>query len=169
MKEVKVESNYYVLGDATREEEVVMLLKNDDKYLLIRKEFYPEGIYRLPGGGIDDGETPEEALHREVMEEFNREVSSLEYLGKYTYKLSDSETTIVFTSHCFLVEVPKEVDLKEDEEHAGYKWIGLDEFPKYIKLIKTIPPHEEGLKDWSAWGKFRALAFEFVESALRNR
>lgn len=38
--------------------------------------------YFLPGGGVDEGETPEEALHRELMEECGLEITGLEWHGE---------------------------------------------------------------------------------------
>lgn len=37
----------------------------------------------FPGGKVEEGERPEEAAHREVMEETGGEVSNLKYVGQY--------------------------------------------------------------------------------------
>jgi ADP-ribose pyrophosphatase YjhB (NUDIX family) len=46
------------------------IIKNDSKILLTLKKSGPyEGLWGLPGGGIEFNETPEEALKRELIEE----------------------------------------------------------------------------------------------------
>ncbi|MFC3773825.1 NUDIX domain-containing protein [Paenibacillus sp. GCM10012303] len=40
------------------------------------------GHYFLPGGGMDEGETPEECLRREVLEETGYQIKIGAYIGK---------------------------------------------------------------------------------------
>jgi ADP-ribose pyrophosphatase YjhB (NUDIX family) len=46
-----------------------LLLDPADHVLLVRFEFPTASIWALPGGGLDDGETPEVGLRRELHEE----------------------------------------------------------------------------------------------------
>lgn len=56
--------------------------------LLTTHQADPELEYQLPGGGIDPGEQPIAALHREVMEETGWHIANLRRLGafrRFTY------------------------------------------------------------------------------------
>ena len=51
--------------------------------LLVTHQSRPEPEYQLPGGGIDPGESPAQALHREVYEETGWRISDIRRLGAY--------------------------------------------------------------------------------------
>ena len=68
-----------------------ILLGHDDRALLLRRAKDPgKGKLGLPGGFVDIGETAEDALRREIREEVNLEVSTLEFLctlpNEYQYR-----------------------------------------------------------------------------------
>ena len=54
-----------LLRDAAR----AILLDPDDRLLLVRFEFPDRGLWATPGGGVDPGESHEQALLRELDEE----------------------------------------------------------------------------------------------------
>jgi 8-oxo-dGTP diphosphatase len=58
-----------------------VLLDGDAVLLTHQAEPVPE--YQLPGGGIDPGEQPIAALHREVMEETGWHIGQVQHLGTF--------------------------------------------------------------------------------------
>lgn len=58
-----------------------VLLRGREVLLTFQQEPVPE--YQLPGGGIDKGEAPIAALHREVFEETGWHISGPRWLGTY--------------------------------------------------------------------------------------
>ena len=45
--------------------------------LLVRFEFPQRSVWALPGGGIDPGETPDDALRRELVEELGHDITDV--------------------------------------------------------------------------------------------
>ncbi len=62
-----------------------LVVASDGRALFIRRAHEPsKGKLALIGGFVDPGESLEEALRREVREEVNVELSSIEYLSSHT-------------------------------------------------------------------------------------
>ncbi|TKJ37465.1 MAG: hypothetical protein CEE38_08170 [Planctomycetes bacterium B3_Pla] len=60
------------------------ILEHDGKIILIRRNQEPgKGKLDLPGGFADPDETAEEAIKREIREELNINVETLQYLGSF--------------------------------------------------------------------------------------
>lgn len=68
----------------TRRPGVYALLPNGGK-LLVTRQNRPDSAreFQLPGGGVDPGETPLAALHREVFEETGWRIQPLRRLGAF--------------------------------------------------------------------------------------
>ena len=56
-----------------------VIIKKDGKYLLINRAIFPPG-YASPAGHVDEKETPEEAVKRELKEETGLEARKLKLL-----------------------------------------------------------------------------------------
>ena len=58
-----------------------VLVRNSS--VLLTHQMDPQPEYQLPGGGIDPGESPLQALHREVFEETGWRIASPQRLGSF--------------------------------------------------------------------------------------
>lgn len=109
------------------------IIKND-KILFLRRaphETIP-GIWELPSGGVETGETLEEALCREIKEETNLIVTKiLKYLDCFDYTTQKG----IRRQFNFLVEVESFEIKTNPEEHDAFGWYTQDE-AAYINLTE---------------------------------
>lgn len=100
--------------------------KATQRYLfLLRNQKRHAGSWGLVGGGVDQGETPIEALYREIGEEIGQlKIDKVIPLEKFT-----SETNN-FEYHTYLILIDNEFIPQLNNEHRGYAWTELDDHPK---------------------------------------
>ncbi|MBP2001381.1 8-oxo-dGTP diphosphatase [Paenibacillus shirakamiensis] len=97
--------------------------------------------WEFPGGKIEDGETPQEALQREINEEMNCQVEIGNYVEDTTYEY-DFGIVHLTTYYCRLIEGTPTLT-----EHAAIKWLSraelntLDWAPADIPAIQKIMNH----------------------------
>lgn len=105
------------------------IMKVDNKILVTKRTLEEDGrkntfgrFYDVPGGSVDEGETPKIALVRETKEETNLDVE----VGKIIYEDSeyDEEKNIVFTRLTYICNIVNFNEIKLDEnEHDEYKLV----------------------------------------------
>ncbi len=94
--------------------------------------------WEFPGGKIENGETPQEALKREIMEELDTQIKVGTLIDTIEYDYSDFHLSM----DCFWCEIVRgNLVLKE---HENAKWLTKEQLqdvewlPADIKLIESI-------------------------------
>lgn len=95
----------------------VMIVTADGKVLLLKRS--DSGQWAFPGGGIEEGETPEEAALRECEEEigFRPEIHS-----EWTRRTANG---VDFTT--FFSLIPEPFEPKLNDEHTEFQWAAVDD------------------------------------------
>lgn len=114
--------------------------KNGDPMIFATQRGYGDfkGGWEFPGGKIEEGETPREALVREIQEELDTEIAVGELIDTIEYDYP----TFHLSMDCFWAEIVSgDLVLKE---HEAAKWLTKDELdtvewlPADIGLIEKV-------------------------------
>jgi 8-oxo-dGTP diphosphatase len=110
--------------------------ENGDTILLLhRQDHKPQGnTWNIPGGKIDKGETPLEAIIREVQEESGimLKPSEVQPLNSYYIRYSDCD----YLYHTFKAKVDNKAEvLIQPKEAKAFKWVTVKEALK-LNLIE---------------------------------
>ena len=120
-------------------EVVAAIIRKDDKIFATQRGYGDfKDWWEFPGGKMEAGETPEEALKREIREELSTEISVDEFLCTVEYDYPNFHLTM----HCYLCTLVGEA--LHLNEHEAAKWLAEDELdsvkwlPADLKVVKAL-------------------------------
>ena len=107
------------------EREILLLKVEDEKF----------SFWQPITGGIESGESPEEACLREIKEETGLILSrsNLTGLGDFTVKIDENLT---IHKNLFLVRTEQK-DIQISDEHVGAQWVALDKVSSQLYWLSN--------------------------------
>ena len=126
-------SSRHASGSACFRIAVSALIFNEGKVLLAHRRDID--WWNLPGGGMEDGETVDEALRREVYEETGLEVEVVQLVGVYS---KPQKQEVVLTFRCYV----HNGEPHETDETRECRYFAPDALP-----ANTLRKHRQRVED----------------------
>lgn len=112
---------------------VKCVVYGDNEVLMIRNN-YGTKLWTFPGGGIEKGETTEEAARREVMEEVGIALGDIKQIGQFeSDKQYKKDTITVFAGEV----IDKNFKITSGEILDG-RWFSLSDLPQLSEYGKKM-------------------------------
>ena len=121
------------LCSVKRIEVVAAIIRKGDKIFATQRGYGEwKDWWEFPGGKMEAGESPEEALVREIREELDAEIS----VDKFLHTVEWDYPKFHLTMHCFLSSLLN--DALHLNEHEAARWLGKDE----LHSVNWLPADE---------------------------
>ncbi|GAA1261782.1 NUDIX hydrolase [Kitasatospora nipponensis] len=113
------------------------VINHDGRVLLVRRnpDDYMGGLWEIPSGTVEAGETILDALHRETAEETGLTIDQVSgYIGHFDYTNSRGGTTRQF-NFAVITEKTEPVVLTE---HDAHQWVLPSELPEVSDAVRKL-------------------------------
>ncbi|MCR8666240.1 (deoxy)nucleoside triphosphate pyrophosphohydrolase [Aestuariibaculum sp. M13] len=118
-----------------------MIFKDDLVFICRRKEGKSlSGYWEFPGGKIEENETDQVALTRELLEELDMKVLVKDFIGQSHYDYGSFKIELIGYA-CTLVEYQGKLT-----DHDAFEWVSIEDLSSYklapadIPFLKMINP-----------------------------
>lgn len=116
-------------------------IRKGDKFLIVKRgpNKHQPLTWALPSGKLEEGETPDEAIIREVFEETSITINkeNLEYHYSKLYDFSEDGYNTEY--NVFSASVPLDtISIIQPEEHIEHRWVTVEECLALENLIAGL-------------------------------
>jgi 8-oxo-dGTP diphosphatase len=121
-----------------------VIIDENNKLLLLKRSphlRYAPGQWCWPGGRIEEGESGDQALQREMQEEIGTEVEVLHSASSYELSTDYDEWRV----HSYLCKLQQPFELQGDE-HSDSSWVFVNELENY-DCAKGVAPTIDALRE----------------------
>lgn len=148
-----------------RGEVVFCVSRKDGGIITITCSEYPRGIFRIPTGGIGQGEDIVSAVYREVKEELGLDVEIGTFAGVFRIRFEHANEHVMFYSYIFMLAEKSGRLLLDasDDEINEVRVVNIEELEGIVEELNNIQGK------WSDWGKFRYITSKAVLSVLKSK
>lgn len=115
-----------------------LILNNKHELLLLKRSMQArneKGKWEAPGGGVHFGETLEEAIKREMMEEIGVDILLLKQFPAQSELLAQEKQHWVATTFVAKIKGRQKPRLMEAGKHDAIGWFALNNLPKPLSWI----------------------------------
>lgn len=114
---------------------IAAIIMKDGKVLIAQRAQGQRlaGKWEFPGGKLEEGETPQECLKRELKEELDIDIEVGEYFGESVYHYETGPIRLVFYKACVLGGSCRL------NVHSSVKWVAPHELEKYDFAPADVP------------------------------
>lgn len=153
----------WVMRLTRRRGEIVLVVPRARGYVLLHtKPHYPENVYRLPTGGVHQGEAADDAARREGFEEIGFHPQTLRLLGVLENVFWVRGQKLLYPSFVFETEPFHATPQPTDPDEAISGFMDADA----IELLATAHYLESLPGQWREWGAFRARSHRWLAARL---
>ena len=126
-------------------EVVAAIIRSGDRIFATERGYGPwKDWWEFPGGKMEPGETPEQALLREIREELSAEIR----IDRFLHTIEWDYPEFHLTMHCYMCSLCG--DALHLNEHEAARWLTMDKLssvrwlPADIQLLPLIRAAVEG-------------------------
>ena len=127
-------------------EVVAAIIRRDDKIFATQRGYGEwKDWWEFPGGKVEQGETSEDALKREIREELSADISVDQFFCTVDYDYPAFHITM----HCYLCQLIS--DAPHLNEHEAARWLNQNELdsvkwlPADVLVVEKIKNHNAKL------------------------